>query len=240
MKKRRKTLSYLVLIAIIAAAALSWNYFFLKKRCTDPRFVVENQLYTKYSETVKTRNYQDALTVLDSLENLYKKYPSYYQSFEMGTIQNNRAANWLTIALYETDSAKNSDLLDSSEFYAKKSILIFEHWLTEFSDLSRNEIIYKIKDEYNDSDSLFKNCNIVEIINNRTDKVLNAQIETRQKLSLAYTNLATVYNKKGEQEKSLYFYRKALKSWPANPTAKNNIDFMIGKSNSNRNMKDSF
>ncbi len=228
--KKRIILFSVFFLIIIILLVLSWKYRSPSGSSEDPRITGADKIYEKYMERSAAKDYAEAFALLDSLEKLYSQYSDYKNSYEMGTIYNNRAMSWLTLAFAESDTSEASRMLDSSKRSAKKAIDLYENWLSEFSDLSRNEIILKIKKYYSPSDSIFDNYNMVVLIDKRTELIRVAQAEIKTKLSHAYTNLATIYYKENDRTNAIVYNKKALVWWDKNPTAANNLKMLSGKS----------
>lgn len=231
---KRETKKGLVITIILILVFFIILIFALKfsqpaDKAEDPRIGQIEKLYSKSGELSSAKDYYSSNALLDSIEKIYLRYPDYRNSYEMGTIRINRAVNWLSLAFSEKDEIEMFRMLDSSKQNAKKSIKIFENWLEEYAELSRNEIIVKIKDYYSPSDSIFDGCNLVELINKRTEQIILAQTESKTKVSLAYTNLATIYYKEGDKSNAIESNKKALQWWPKNTAASENLKMLSGK-----------
>ncbi len=213
----------------IFAVFISIFYYRVAKKSEDPRISSTDKLYGRYEKILKDKEYHNAFKVLDTIESIYSKYDDYKNSYEVGLLQNSKAVIFISLAVSEQNDSLKRNFLDSAKFHASNSIVIFEQWLKEYAQLSRNEIIIKIEEHHMTEDPVFKNKNLVDIINKRVDKILKAQKETPKHLSIAYTNLGSVYQYFGDNKLAIINNRKAVDIWGGNKTAKNNINILIDR-----------
>jgi len=229
ISKSGKIIISIAVLITISAAFISIFYLRVTKKSEDPRITDTHKLYTKYEKMIKNEDFNNAFKVLDSIEAIYSKYDDYKNSYEVGLLKNSKAVIFITLAVSAHNDSLKRNFLDSAKFYASNSITIFEHWLKEYAQLSRNEIIIKIDEHHMTEDSHYQNKNLVDIINKRADNILKAQKETPRHLSIAYTNLGSVYQYFGENKLAIINNRKALDLWGGNKTAKNNINILIDR-----------
>jgi len=222
-----KIIIFFGIIVVISVAYATLFYYRASVKSEDPRILIVHQQHDKYDKLMKNEEYIDAMKMLDSIEATYLKFDDYKKSYEVGLIMNSKAVNWLTIALSESNDSIKLNFLDSAKVFASRSINTLEYWIKEFTHLSRNEIIIKIGDNYTPDYNIFKERNLVDIINKRADDIITAQKETPKQLSIAYTNLGTVYQYIGDYKKAIHCNRKALEIWNENKTAKYNISNLI-------------
>ncbi len=227
--KSGKIIIFIAVLIVISVVFISIFYYRAAKKSEDPRITETIIQYSKYDEMIKNKDYNNAFKILDSIGMIYSKYDDYKNSYEVGLLQNSKAVIYITLAVSEHNDSLKRNFLDSAKFFASKSIIIFEQWLREFAQLSRNEIIIKIDEYHMPEDTIFKSKNLVDIINKRVDNIVKAQKETPKHLSIAYTNLGSVYQYFGENKLAILNNRKALEIWSGNKTAKNNINILIDR-----------
>ena len=226
------TMTVILIMTVIVAVGISIAYFYYESinNAEDPRVIEAKYQYKAYNEFVKNNNFKSVFAILDTIENIYLKFPDYRNSYELGVVYNNKSAVWLTLALKQTtEKSENQSELDSAKQYCEKSIVIYENWLKEFEKLSKEEILLKIKDYYNKSQKIFENKNTDKIIEKRTGDIITAQKETLKRLSVAYTNLGIIQRHKSEYDNAMASYKKALELWKGNRNAKNNINILLGR-----------
>lgn len=229
MKKGTKTV--ILVITIITSIGIAMAYYYNRiKKTEDPRIVQTKAKYESYNKLLAVNDYDGVFRTLDTIEQIFLSYNDYKSSFEMGVLQNNKAAAWLTLALNAEDDSIKYIYLENARQFTTKGIEIFENWQKEFEGLERNDIIMKISEFYNPDDTLFRNLKLVNIINKRTEDIQIAQQESYRRLSIAYTNLGTICSQSRDYEHARKYNRKALDLWPDNKTAKNNISILFSKS----------
>ena len=234
--RTHKIISLLLSLLAVIVVITPLFYFRSVRKLEDPRIVKVKFYEKQYDKLTKNKDLKNAFKYLDSIESVFIKYDDYKNSFEMGQILNRKAVNWLQLAIAEKNDSFRIYDLDSAKIFAENSITIYELWISEFRHLSRNEIIIKIQSNYLPNEPLFKGKNLVTIINKRTDEILKAQKETPLHLSLAYTNLGSIYQYFGDYKMAIKNNRKAIEIWSSNETAKTNIEFLIDRT---LNKKDS-
>ena len=70
-------------------------------------------------------NVDGAFAVMDTMEQIYLAFEDYADSYEVGVIQNNRAAAWLTLAISEENDSIKREYLSKARAYTDKGINIF-------------------------------------------------------------------------------------------------------------------
>lgn len=228
-RKGTKTVIAVMTVLVLFGILIAYLYYNKINKSEDPRVVMAKVKYGDYNQLVVKNDFDAVFKTLDTIEQIYLRCEDYKNSYEMGVVQNNKAAAWLTLALIEKDDSVKFSYLDSAKQYTEKGIEIFMNWQKDYQTLERNDIIIKISGFYDPKDSAFKNLNLVDIINKRTDDIIKAQTETNRRLSVAYTNLATIFRHSGDYEKAILLNKKALGLWPDNLTAKNNINILLGR-----------
>jgi len=218
------TMTIIVLIGITTA----WLYYGNINKSEDPRVVEAKLKYKRYNTLAEQKKYDEVFNLLDSIYNIYNQYDDYKNSYEIGVILNNKAALYLTIALFETQKT-NDSLLSLAKVNIEKSIKIYETWLNEHEKLSEIEIREKLKPIYYKKNNIFDQNKTENYINKRTKEIILAQAETKRRLSVSYTNLGIIQRHENKTEEALKTYKKALDLWKNNLTAENNINIILGK-----------
>ncbi len=220
-------------------------YYSLANSSVDPRVIEARELYSKYDSYTENSNFKGIFNLLDSIENIYNSIEHYSNSFEVGVLYNNRAAAYLSMAIYfknnslslngKTTLTKDT-LLVLAENAALQSIKIYENWLGNFSNLP--DSIIKVKVKYNFLNGLngYSPKENDRFISKRVSEIKDAQLETPRRLSVAYTNLGTINRHMENYDKTIKYYEKAIELWDRNLTAQNNLNKLLDRPLKKQNM----
>lgn len=220
---------------VIIGITIAWLYYRGKNLSRDPRVTAANKMLVEYDALIKEKEYMKVFPLLDSIENVYLKTPGYDSSFEMGVVYNNRAATLLLMALYETDDEEEKErLLSMSKENNIAAIAIYESWINRMEDKTDNEIKQIIKPGFSIDDEAFQDRDISKILDARVQEIKDAQIETKRRLSVSYTNLGIIQRHQLQQEEALKSYEQALLLWKENHTARNNLNVLLGRPTEDR------
>jgi tetratricopeptide (TPR) repeat protein len=237
----KNTIRVITIMALIVLVTLIIAHFYyqnINKR-EDPRVVEAKRLYKDYNKYLKENHYKKVLKILDKIENVYSQVPHYQNSYELGVVYTDKAALFLTLAIFKDSLAVEREkyipelelpkdsLLKLSETLTKKSIHIYEIWLDKFKTLDKNAVKALIKDDFSTIDASQDKKRIY--LQNRIEQIKNAQVETPRRLSVCYTNLGMVKRHRGQYEEAIKLYVKALKLWDKNRAAKNNLNLLLGR-----------
>lgn len=227
--KNKKTRVFILIMStlVICAIVIAKLYYDYQNRSIDPRIVEANKLYSQYNDLVNIDDHNAIFELMDSIEFIYKQYPHYSESYEVGVLYNNRAATYLSIAL--SDSLLQDSLFPLVKENAMTSIEIYSKWLNEFEDLSEEEITDKISPYFNEDDPVFEDKDINRFIRKRVKQIKEAQHETPRRLSVSHTNLGIVLRHQNNYEEAIEEYFKALELWPDNLAAENNLSILLGQ-----------
>ena len=142
----------MVMVTLVLCAALVAKFYYSRvNQAVDPRVKPARELYGRYNSLAQANNYTAIFELLDSVEAVYSKYIHYQNSYETGVIWNNRAAVYLTLAVYK-DSLPNmggsehinslglDSLLILSENASLKSISIYQGWNQIYQDISVEDL----------------------------------------------------------------------------------------------------
>lgn len=237
----KNTLRVISIMTLIVLAGFAVAHFYYKDLNSkeDPRVVEAKYLYGEYSNFSKEKNYKAVLETLQKIEQVYAKEEHYKNSFEVGVVLTDKAAFFITLAIYkdslfvpaehyidELEFTQDS-LFNYAEMLSLKSIEIYEHWLLEFASLDAEGIREKIKEDFTEIDASENQKE--DYLNRRINDILAAQIETPRRLSVSYTNLGIVKRHKEKYTEAAEMYKKALQLWDKNMAAKNNMNILLGR-----------
>ena len=220
------TMTIIVFIGLVIA----FLYYGNINQTEDPRVVDAKIKYKKYNDYIEQNNFDGVLSILDTIEKIYLPHQDYKNSFEVGVIYNNRAAAYLSIALYQIEDKKEKDsFINIAKKNTKISINIYKNWLEEFEELEEEQIENIFKQYYTTNNPIFKEEKIHKYLNKRVHDIILAQKETPRRISVSYTNLGIIHRHQLQPDSALIAYKNALDYWSNNLAAENNLNVMIGK-----------
>lgn len=231
--KNKTTVALVLIMSAIVLVALAVASFYYKKQnnSVDPRIVEARTLYEKYNVYTQSNSFNSVLMLMDSIEMIYNKTSHYQNSYEMGVLYNNRAASFITQALFSEgiEQEVQDSLLLNAERAAKKSIEIYDLWLDIYQDKNALDLEEFIALDFfigleNYSD---KQKNI--FLQSRIDEIQEAQIETKRRQSVSYNNLGIIYRHRLQYETAAHYYKQAIDLWDRNLTAENNLNILLGR-----------
>lgn len=226
-----------MVILVVLGIIIAKLYYGNINKSEDPRIKQALVLYGNYNNYVEKNSYQNVLKLLDSIERIYRSVNHYKNSYEMGVLNNNRGAVYLSIALHECDSGNARYInLDKAEKYFKNSITIYRQWLDTFGGLNEKEIYKHIRKDFKTDNPAFKGYDVDNIRANRVEDIIDSQTETPRRLSVTYTNLGIINRHRHQFREALSNYRQALDLWEENHTARNNLNILLGKPIQKRNI----
>jgi hypothetical protein len=240
ISKQAKIVLIFIILIIVTGFSIAWFYYDYMNRAEDPRVINARMKLVRFDELMKVRKYTEAMPILDTINDIYTKTAGYKGSFEFGVIYNNRGTVYLSQALYDSLAIKKGkdSLLKLAEINVITSIEIYKHWLDSVEKLTREQIRRNIEPFFNENDPSFKGKNIKRILDKRVDDILFAQIETRRRLSVSYTNLGIIQRHQYRTEEAAHSYIEAIKLWKDNFTARNNFNVLMGKPPEDRSIID--
>ena len=208
----------------------------------DPRIKYARELYENYNDLTVQNNFVAIFSLLDSVEYNYRKIDHYQKSFEVGVLYNNRAAAYLTMALYDNRPEKYMLLSKDSLLYLAqqnvyKSISIYKSWLSQFDQLTTSAQIEKfISGNFFIGLEKYSKKEKSNFLKSRIKEIETAQYETKRRLSVAYTNLGIIHRHFEDYENAINSYQKAIELWDQNLNAENNLNILLGKPLKKRNL----
>jgi len=238
--KNRNTIALVLLMSAIAFTGIliAFIYYNNINKSVDPRIIEARSLYEKYNGYTQNNDFISIFSLMDSIESIYHSNLHYKDSYETGVLYNNRAASYLTMALYsnDIDSIAQDSLFDLAEISSKKSIEIYLNWLEIYQNKSNKEIESLIASNFYVGLEKYDARKQAKFLKSRLKEILDAQKETERRLSVSYTNLGIVYRHKMEYELAANSYLKALELWENNLTAENNLNALLGRPQKKRTM----
>ena len=244
--KSTRALIMIMIALVFVGIGIASVYYKYYNAQNDPRVVEARKLYEQYNALAQANNFIALFELLDSIEHIYCQYPHYQNSYEVGVLYNNRSAAYLLMALYN-DSMQlftvNSSLLmlsrDSlfvlSEITGNRSKAIYEKWLQKYGSKQEKEIKLLLKDDFTVGLENFEKSDINKFMKRRVEEILNAQLETKRRLSVSYTNLGIIHRHRDEYKAAIESYKKAMELWDRNLTAENNLNVLLGRPTKKRN-----
>jgi tetratricopeptide (TPR) repeat protein len=229
-----------MLFVTVIAVTTAWLYYGSKNREADPRVVEARELYSHYDTYAQENNFTSVLSLLDSIDQVYLSVPHYIQSYERGVVDNNRAAVFITIALFgdtmqqklvpiQYDTLSFDSLLNIAEMYELRAIDCYRNWKTKFDSLNKEEILSEIKADFLVGLEEFSEKEQEAFLNRRTEEIVLAQVEVNRRLSVALTNLGVVYRHRENYERAAELYVEAIDLWDQNLDAINNLNVILNK-----------
>jgi len=228
--KNRKNRALILMVGAFAITGIAIGTFFSKQqsRFIDPRISPTIEQYEKINGFVTAGQYDSVLVLLDDIQRIYRRYPHYQVSFEVGVLYNHRTETYIAMALKPGIAPLSKDsLLNLAQIQANTSISLYAGWINTWKELTEQEIRQIIRPYFSPYDEIFRQKNVERFINNRVRQIVEAQAETPRRLSIAKTNLGIILRHKNMLEDAVKSYRQALELWPDNLAARNNLNKII-------------
>lgn len=239
IKHNPKRALVLILSALVLLAfGIAGMFYTSQNKKVDPRIVHARELYSKYDSLASENEFNKVFELLYNVERIYTQIPHYKNSYEMGVIENNRAATFLGMAIYFDSKSISLDgiqtlskdsLLKLSKNHATKSISIYENWLKEYGTLNEPEIEQKISHSFLEGLNNYSPEEKRGFLKKRIEEIKLAQLETKRRLSVAYTNYGIILRHQEDYKTAILNYEKALELWDQNLAAKNSLNALLGR-----------
>ena len=243
LPKQNNKRAFILAMIALSFIVVIFSYFYYKNinSSKDPRVKHARELYEKYNTYAVQNDFENVFALLDSVEYIYKSTEHFSESFEVGVLYNNRAATYLTMAIYENKPEafmllSNDSLLYLAQESVQKSIRIYKNWLESYNDKNVEEIEQILKENYFIGLENYSKKENDKFIKNRVQEIETAQYETERRLSVAYTNLGITQRHLEQYENAINSYQKAIELWDQNLTAENNLNILLGKALKKRNL----
>jgi tetratricopeptide (TPR) repeat protein len=243
---KKKLFSILFFLSIVAIA-ISYLYYDAENNKVDPRIVEARELYKKYDSYAEKNNFTDVLLLLDSIESIFLNVPHYQNSYEVGVVHNNRAAVYLTIALFadtmqqkevpiQIDTLSFDSLLNLAEYHANIAIEYYVLWKEEFALLSDDELKKQIQTDFFIGLEEYSDKEQKAFLKKRLSEVKDAQVEIDRRISVALTNLGIVFRHREDYETAADCYLEAIELWDKNLQAENNLNVLLNQPQKERSV----
>ena len=237
LTRQSKILIVILLIFSSICFGIAYVYYSSKNKTEDPRVLETKFMLQRFDKLLAENKFTESLSLLDSIEPVFKNTCGYSDSYELGIVYNNRASVYLSKALYqETDSLEKQTNLSFAKANIDSCISIYIKWLEKNKDLSTKELLEKNSQFFQESDIAFQGKNIQKILQKRVEDLVLAQNETPRRLSVAYTNLGTIQRHQYCQPEAIESFIKAISLWKDNYTARNNFNVLMGKEPEDRSI----
>ncbi|MFC1770935.1 tetratricopeptide repeat protein [Candidatus Margulisiibacteriota bacterium] len=230
----KKIIAVMVSIALISIMA-GWLYYHNINMAEDPRILEAKKTFRDFSQYFKSKDYDQALNVLNKIEKVYLSVPGYKDSFEIGVVNNNRAAVYLVQlerALMSTDNVlveQRPVFLKLAKRYSLASKESYLSWLNRISGLEDEQIRAYVVPYFRPDDPAFDSHNRNKLLAKRVKDIKLSQAETKRRLSVVYTNLGILERYQNNPKQAEDYYQKAIDLWPENYIANNNLDVLKGR-----------
>ncbi len=240
-----RTLILVMVAIVITGVLIARSYYGNKNRSVDPRVLHARELYSHYDQFARAGDFPGIFLLLDSIEDIYRQTAHYSQSFEVGVVENNRAAAFLTLALYGDSIPRERnpfhELLPDSIVHmalnhALNAIQIYETWPLIYQGLSGEEIRETLEPGFVDGLNPDDPSMVERIVSNRVREIESALRENDRRLSVCHTNLGVIYRLQGNHMEAVGQYEKAIALWDRNLEAENNLNRILNKPLKKRNI----
>lgn len=226
------TKKILAITISVSLLAIIFAFFYYRgmNRSEDPRIMEAKELLLDYEKLSRGITGTGAFYILDSAFAIFSSIPDYAGSYEKGVIYNNKCSGIMLNAIYDSDTIEGEkrQLLAMAMEYCDSSIFIYKRWLDEWEGLSPEEIAIKLEPKMNADDPAFNGFNFSRIFKRRVKNIVDAQYETKRRLSVSYTNKGTIFRHLNEPDSALVYVRMALSLWADNRTAESNLSVLMG------------
>ncbi len=240
-----RTLVLIMIAVVVIGVIIAKSYYGKINKSVDPRIAAARKLYTQYDQVAGTGDYFRILALLDSIEKIYLETEHYRASFEIGVLENNRAAALLTIALYGDSLAPERNPFHTLETdsvvrlagsHVLKAIETYGSWNRKFGGLNEQEIRTVIGAGFMEGLDGYDPRQVERYLSNRVREIGTALRENDRRLSVCHTNLGIVYRYSGAYEEAVREYETALSLWDRNLDAENNLNKLLNRPVKKRNI----
>lgn len=205
-------------------------YYSRINRANDPRIDTAREIIAEYDRLSAGLDLGGRMILLDSaLQNL-NQIEAYRNSFEPGVVYNNKCSALIVEALYNESVAEEEKaiLLGLAMKYCDTSILTYKGWLQRWQYASSAELKALAEMEMDPGDLAFKGRNYKNLLNQRHKSLIEAQIETPRRLSVALSNKGIIFRHLMMPDSALNYFSQALELWGDNRPAKSNLEVLFG------------
>ena len=234
----RKTIALIFIMCAIVLGGIIISHFYYKSvnASVDPRIVPARELYENYNLFAKENKFDSIFWLMDTIESIYTRVKHYENSFEVGVLFNNRAATCLSLYINEEDVTLRDSLLAVANESINISISIYENWLMSYDGKNEEELEKDLERDFLTGLEDYDKVDQQKFLYKRIMEIIEAQVETKRRLSVSYTNLGLVYRYQLRYEEAALSYQKAIDNWDRNLTAENNLNKLLGRPEKKRNL----
>ena len=232
MDVNKGTKNIIVIMILIVVIGIVFSYFYYNdvNKNIDPRLIKIQKTLSYFDNINKLDSPFVALELMDKLEDDISSFDLYKNSYELGIVKNNKASVYIMMALYDDKYQNIKDSLFSealAELYKSKYILI--EWVNTINNNDRESFVKKYNADYNRNIKIYKGIDRDKLVNHRLEEIELTKIETPRRLSVVYSNIAVIKRHTGEMFNAVLYYEKAIKLWPKNHEAINNLRTLMGE-----------
>ena len=230
ISKGTKVIFTITFSVTILAVIFAFFYYRNINNSEDPRIKKAREFLLQYEKESGRNNSLDAFPFLDSANTIFRSFPDYESSFEIGVIYNNKCSALLMMSLYDSTikEFEKNNLLSLAMKYCDSSISNYSAWITSWDSLSPEIISDRISPYMKEDNPAFRGYDFEKIFARRVKNIVAAQIETPRRLSVSLSNKGTIYRHIMKPDSSLICYQLALSLWKDNRTAKSNVNVLMG------------
>ena len=236
--KNRNTRALIVIMGalVLIGLLIANGYYKNLNSKIDPRIIPARNLYEKYNHFAQQNNFDSVLYLMDTIERIYQQFPHYQNSFEVGVLNNNRTACYLTMAMISNDSIYKDSCLLLAENNVKKSIDLYNSWGQKFSSQDADSIQKIVELDFYKESNWHNENKKKRYLQNRIKEIEQAHNELNRRLSVSHTNYGMVHRQRVQLDSAANHYVKAIELWDRNLTAENNLNILLGKPLKKRNI----
>lgn len=214
----------------LIAVFIAWWYYRGVNAAEDPRLLPARGYLLRSDRCMQEGKFTEALLLNDSAAAIITGLPCYRDSYETGVLENNRGSARMGMAIYQPgDSLRKQELLYQAETHIRTAITVYEKWMAWYEVSSHESLLKETAGCFRKDDPALKGKVIDDLIAKRVSDLELARVETPRRLSVAWANLGMVQRHQYRQDSALESYLKALRLWKRNPTAKNNLNMLLGR-----------
>ena len=234
-----------MIVVVIIGILIARLYYGKVNRSVDPRIQHARELYAAYNGFAREGDYFRVFELLDSIEQIYLGTVHYRGSFELGVLDNNRAAALLTLALYGDSIPQAAhpfpeitadSIISLAEIHVRQAILTYEEWNRSYESKSPEQIIQMIEPGFMEGLEVDDPDAKATYLETRVGEIEDALVENDRRLSVCHTNLGLIYRYRGAYEEAATHYEKAIKLWDRNLDAENNLNLLLNRPLKKRNI----
>ncbi len=240
-----KKVLYTVILITLGIVFFAYNHYQKINRSFDPRIVEAKKAFGNYNKLMASGNHDEAVKILDKIESIYTSVFGYEDSFEMGVIAVNKGSVYLVRVETEHLSENKTIIKENLALYlqfarehSEKGLHIYQNWSDIVGKMDDHSINEYLKTMFHKEDPAFKGYDFNRILEKRFEEIKEAQTEINRRISVVYTNLGVIARYEQSNAESKKYYEEALRLWPENHVAENNLRALHGQKLKKRGVVD--